>query len=87
MSEKTIWKYTLDLEAGWWLDMPRGAKVLNVAGVDGEICLWALVDPAEEKGTRYFWIYGTGHPISPGATHTNYLGTAVLEPYVWHVFE
>lgn len=79
-----VWKYTLQLNGGWSVRMPDGARILRVEGVDGQICLWALVDPEAEKVSREFLIVGTGHTVPASAF---YHGTAVIAPYVWHVFE
>lgn len=51
-------------------------------------CLWVEVDdtvPATE--THRFKIYGTGHEISEPEEERHYIGTAVCQTLVWHVFE
>ena len=64
--------------------MPYGAHVLHVGNQGGVLCLWVLVDPDQPERAREFLICGTGHPV-PSGTHP-YLGSAIVSPFVWHVF-
>lgn len=76
--------------------MPKGAKPLTVAvqGIQGQVCLWALVDSEAELEARDFVTYGTGHPVrdvvkrNVGEIQT-YIGTYQLASgsLVFHVFE
>lgn len=52
-------------------------------------CVWALVDPDVEIETRYFEVYGTGHPIPDDGKFRNYIGTCQFMQgcLVFHVFE
>lgn len=67
--------------------MPIGAEIIHVHEQHGDICLWAIVDPAADTETRRFLIYGTGWemPDAPGT----YIGTGHMAggDYVFHVFE
>lgn len=83
----TIWKFTLRLVDRQTVMMPRGAKIIAVQEQAGAICLWAIVDPQENKTSRLFTIAGTGHQLPPNAAAINHLGTVQLGAYVWHVFE
>jgi len=51
---KTIWKFTLDLVDEQQVSLPKDAEILSVQVQNGNICLWALVNPEAEKETRYF---------------------------------
>jgi hypothetical protein len=66
--------------------MPSGAEILHVAEQGGVPCLWARVNPLNEKTRRLIRTFGTGHPMpdSPGA----YIGTFMLagEALVFHVY-
>ena len=82
----SIWKWTLGPERR--IDMPKGARLLDVQEQHGQPQLWALVNPEEkELEARSFRAYGTGHPIkgAPG----QYVGTFQLDHggLVFHVFE
>lgn len=47
-----------------------------------EVVIWTEEgDPAPKRTVR---VYGTGHPIPDTSRH---LGSVVIEPYVWHVYE
>lgn len=82
-----IWKwklYPLDHQA---IEMPAGAKLLDVQVQGAEVCLWALCDPDAPLELREIVTYGTGHslPDDPG----EYVATFQLEDgvLVFHVFE
>lgn len=47
---------------------------------------WAEHDGTSEEVSRVFQVFGTGHPLPPGARHT---GTAprTEEGLVWHLYE
>ena len=82
---KTVWKYTLSPVS--YLMIPKGSKVLFVDNQKEIAQLWALVDPSQEKESREFVVYGTGHdvPDNPG----NYVGSFLMSSgsLVFHVFE
>ena len=84
---KKIWKFTFPVTNRSDIPMPKGAKLLSVQRQDGDICVWALVDPVAPTETRRFAVYGTGQlvPDDPGA----YVGTVqqLDGRLVWHVFE
>ena len=81
---KTIWKYELRITDTQVVEMPDGAEVLHVGCQAGKICLWALVDPEAALIPYEFQIVGTGHPYEVGTG--GHIGTAVIDPFVWHVF-
>lgn len=78
-----IYKYPLSLDETL-VEMPVGAKLLDVQTQRDVVYLWALVDPTKETEERTFHIYGTGHGVGDGG---DYIGTAQDGPFVWHVFE
>ena len=81
---KTIYKYNLSVFADNDFDMPKGTTPLHVDNQQDHLCLWAEVDTDLPKQRRSFVIVGTGHEIPPDA---QYVGTAQVDPFVWHVFE
>jgi hypothetical protein len=86
--DNRIWKYTLAITDTQDIEMPSGARILSVANQNGELCLWALVPTANATKTRCIEIIGTGNPISPNhEASRRFIGTAVINPFVWHVFE
>lgn len=82
---KTIWKYPLNLSDGQQVHkMPKGGTVLCVHMQYGLPTLWAEVDPDEAMEPRYFQVHGTGHPVANGGV---FVGTAVGNHFVWHIYE
>ena len=61
---KTIWKYKLEYTLQQTIELPWGARILDVQEQDG-LCLWASIDPKEERKVgRHIWVIGTGwNPI------------------------
>ena len=86
----TIWKYPLELTDEQQFRMPVGAKPLSVATQNGQLCLWALVDPSPyaPKETRRFYLRGTGHPMDD-AVDAAFIGTVMMHggTLVFHVFD
>jgi len=82
---KQIWKYPLKITEEQQILMPRQAKILS-AGLDphGELCVWALVDPARPVHIRRFRIFGTGHPFED--TLWALVASVLVHPFMWHVF-
>ena len=83
----TIWKFTLEITDRQTIQMPAGARFLNVAEQRNQPCLWAVVDPTQPTEDREIAIYGTGQPIT-GELGV-YVGTVQThgENLVWHVFD
>lgn len=84
---KTIWKFLLPVEDVVWTRMPAGAKLLSVQRQRDEICVWALVDPAQPLVRRYFRWYGTGHPVRTVDAATCFVGTVQYNDLVFHLFD
>jgi hypothetical protein len=81
----TIWKYEFEIsDETQFKDMPRFAQILHVQAQDGFLVVWAKVFTSQELERRFFRVYGTGHPIHPDHA---YVGTAIITPFVWHLFE
>ena len=82
---KTIWKYSITPDCT--LDIPMGAKFLDVQTQHGSPVAWFLVNPNQITTKRVFKTYGTGHPVpeNPG----KFLGSFQLESgaLVFHLFE
>ena len=80
----TVWKYVLSMSNEQGMAMPIDAEIVHVEMQGDVLCMWALVDSKNGVEHRIFRIHGTGHHV-----HSNevYIGTAVSDPYVRHVFE
>lgn len=92
MTAPTIWKYELEVTHRQTITMPANARVLHVREqinmLDIVPCIWAEVLPTEapdaKDEARTFEIVGTGGLVPLDGV---YLGTAVCNVYVWHVYE
>lgn len=85
---KSIWKYELEITDEQTVKLPAGSVVLSVAAQGCKLCMWARVDPAKgSRGDVYpmqVYVVGTGNPIPDGCGR--FIGTVVMNPFVWHVF-
>lgn len=86
---KTIWKFPLAVTDFQKIEMPKGAKVLAVQPQHDQVCLWAMVEPTNDKEERGFWIHGTGHQLKYAKHLGDHVGTFQLRDgaLVFHVFE
>lgn len=84
-----IWKFTIPIADEFTIDMPQGAKLLDVQAQGGEQpVLWALVEPDETIQPRCFALRGTGHDAT-GLDEAEYVGTFQLNrgALVFHLFD
>lgn len=79
---RTVWKFPLAHDTV--LDMPKGARILNIGGQGRTVMFWAELEDTNEYEKRSFIIIGTGGAIPDGA---EYIGTVHMPPFVWHVYE
>ena len=83
-----IWKYELLIQDTQQVEMPWRAEILSVGNQDGNLCLWAMGDPAIGMNTRIIEIVGTGQPLqSSFPIIKKFIGTVIMKQFVWHVFE
>ncbi len=81
---KTIHKYPVDSV----VEMPKGAEIRAVGFQRGQVFLWAEIMPDEtETEKREFAIIGTGHIFRPFTDRLTYVGSAISDTFVWHVYE
>ena len=83
-----IWKYKFEfpIKDHFIINMPTGAKFLDLQVQDGTPCLWVQVYTGNKLVKREFYLYETGHPIIP-VTFKTYVGTFQLDGFVWHLFD
>jgi len=80
-----IWKFHIPAEDRVTLKMPAASEILSLDVQNVSMHIWAKCDPYAKKIDRYFAVVGTGHAVP---LHVKkYIGTAVVPPFVWHVFE
>ncbi|MGB4776422.1 MAG: hypothetical protein WBP45_14695 [Daejeonella sp.] len=61
--EKQIWKFQFIVADRLSIAMPKDAEILTAQTQGGMACIWALINPENEKVQRYFEVFGTGNPI------------------------
>ena len=83
---KTIWKFTIPLTA-IPIMMPKNAKILSVGMQEGEIKMWALVNPDALEIEHLLPVYGTGHSIKPQHADLPLVGTVFYKILVFHIFD
>lgn len=86
MTSLSVWKYEIQVTDEFTVSMPMLATVIHVDVQDGKPCMWALVNPANERVERTFHVHGTGHPVPSAMVH---LGSFLLHgsTFVGHLFE
>jgi hypothetical protein len=94
---KTIWKFILlpdesDPHRVTVEGMPKFAKPIHVESQGEALCLWAEVDTTQPVEKREFYVFGTGHEMTPEPhSHFNHLGTGQFQgtrgALVLHVYE
>ncbi len=82
-----IWKQILDIKDIQTIEVPNGAKMLDVQMQNGTLACWYLCDEKNTKVTRNIAIYGTGEPLPYEVGE--YIGTFQVQrdSLVFHVFE
>jgi len=83
----TIYKYQLTQNRETALELPIGATVLKVDFQDGNLCLWAMVNPELETEPRTFEFFGTGHTMPD--YERRFINTFFVKGgmFVFHAFE
>ena len=84
MAEEAVWKYSLTPGSSL-VEMPRGARALDVQVQDGWPVMWALVDPTQPYDKYRVDVIPTGVWYDLPNIMT-YVGTFQLNGDVGHVF-
>lgn len=91
--KKKVFKYSFDVKDGiQFHNIPSDSRILKVDHQGISIVMWVevmvmldehfkVISPFTKRG---FTVYGTGHTIDTLAT---YVGTALIDEYVWHLYE
>ena len=80
-----IFKYVIPFARSQFVTMPIGAQVLSTGAQNGDIVVWAKVNPDAQTTARHFLIYGTGWEFD-NLDRYRYLGTVQIEGFVLHIF-
>ncbi len=67
--------------------MPLGAKILHVGEQNGQITVWADVDPHAGLVLRKIRIVLTGDRVPNGCGVEHHIGTVFIDGYIYHIFD
>lgn len=57
---KTIYKYVIPFMEVAKITLPIGAQIIRIDGVEGQLYMWAVVDPLAPIESRTFHLFKTG---------------------------
>lgn len=79
-----VYRYEVPVDEEWHMIALTG-PILHVHGRRRDVVeFWAIHQPAHHEYTSQFRVFVTGDPLPD---RTRHVGTAVIPPYVWHLFE
>jgi hypothetical protein len=81
---QTIWKFPLAVTELQTISVPASAKALHLAVQNGTPCVWVLLDPNAPRKQRDILCFGTGNEVL--ACADRYIGTVLIDGFVWHYF-
>jgi len=84
-----ICQYKLEITDTQKVQMPKYSRIFSVGNQNGDLCLWALTEnPTYNLEDITIDIVGTGDPMDTDLQfRRKFIGTVVINPFVWHVFE
>jgi hypothetical protein len=84
----SIWKFNIPINDAFTVDMPVGARLLDVQDQGGTPVLWAMVETAAQLTKRAFALRGTGHKAD-GLALADHVGTFQMSKgaLVFHLFD
>lgn len=80
-----VYRYEVKVD-GYWHNFELSGPIVHVASRNGAtdvVHFWALANVGTPF-TAKLRVFGTGHEVPED---TVYRGTAIAEPFVWHLFE
>jgi len=84
---RTIWKIKLPYTLSVTKELPGFIKALHVHEQGGQVCVWVLLDSGSEVLHRVkFQTVGTGWDCGSSKVDGDYIGSAHVDEFVWHVF-
>lgn len=81
---RTIWKFPLNDSDRQTISLPLDYRIMS-AGLDpdGDLCIWAAVDPDAKRIDVEICIVGTGRAMPRLG---DFIGTVLCDRFVWHIF-
>ncbi len=78
-----IWKFPIEIDDEFELNLPVGADLLDVQIQNGKPVLWAIVDPNADTKPLRFYVIGTGRTWRDDLA---YVATFQVGAFVGHLF-
>lgn len=81
---RTVHKYPLAITDAQVFLVQVNAIPLHVDNQNGQLTLWMEIETTESMLSRTVYVVGTGNEVPNMAT--NYVGSAIVSQFVWHVY-
>lgn len=81
-----IFKYAIEKTRTQLIKMPLRSEIMDIQMQNGELVMWALIDPAAEEIEVKINMYETGYVIHRNALNDEYLATVQDGSLVCHFF-
>lgn len=87
--KKSIWKFAIEVEDLQAITIPKAAEILSVQVQNGQICIWAIVNPSSPTVERVIRMAGTGHDLTNRPPLGKFIGTVQINggQFIFHVFD
>jgi hypothetical protein len=85
--QRIIWEFQIPDSGELVETIPGFIKALHVRERDGEVCVWVILDSESKVLHKVrFKTVGTNWGLWSSDYEGEYIGTAYVGLYVWHVF-
>lgn len=71
-----IWKYQMPVSEVFDMKLPKGAQIIRMAGENGMLWLWAVVDTQAEDEVRHFKAFKAGGTMPDDLSGHEFVGMA-----------
>lgn len=85
-----IWKYQMPVSEKFKMKLPKGAEIVRMAGENGMLWLWAIVDPSAEDEERTFHAFKAGGTMPDDISKLEFRGMAhiyIQQELMLYIFE
>ena len=85
-----IWKYQMPVKESFSIKLPKGAKIIRMAGENGYLWLWAVIDTDAELEDRYFDAFKAGGTMPDDLSSHSFVGMAsiyIQQELMLYIFE
>jgi hypothetical protein len=73
-----IWKYQMPVAEKFTLNLPAGAQIIRMAGENGLLWLWAVVDTSADLEERHFEAFKAGGTMPDNLESYVFRGMAAI---------